>query len=581
MKRFFLVFLLIILVAGSLGAGAYTIYYLFFMPNSAVVPAFGEGEMNLVIEGEQIVSQNAPRIMDNEILLPFNVIKEHIDPYIYWDEKAEKVTITTRDRVIRMKTDSLDALVNNENITLDIPAVKDEGTVFVPILFLDDFYGIDISYIKETNVVVIDFRTTVKQTAEPITADAVVRKGRSSRYPIIRKLDLNAEDKAENLLIIFEEYDKWFKVRTSRGEIGYIEKKHVVVKPASVAKEVLERKEDDPWKPESGKINLVWDMLYGRPDIESIPEMEGLDIISPTWFEVKDKDGGLINRANAGYVEWAHNRGYQVWALLSNNFNDVPMTREMLKNTDARENLIREILAFAALYDLDGINIDFENLGKEDKEDLTQFVREVAPFLREQGLVVSIDINLLPCYDRKAIGEAVDYVALMAYDQHWKGSPKAGSVSQVGWVETILELVLKDIPAEKLLLGMPFYTRLWQETPGENGAISLSSTVLNMQKAKETIEENNAQVEWDEESGQFYAQYEKNGSVFKLWLEDANSINLRASLVHKYKLAGAAAWRRSDETADIWEVLNTNLKVFNSYSQWKEKNSSNKYVYSK
>jgi hypothetical protein len=569
------------LFIGSFGAAAYTVYYFFFMPNNTTVPAFGEGDVNLVIEGEQVVSGNAPKVMDNEILLPVDVIKKYIDPYIYWDEKAEKVTITTRDRVIRMKTDSLNALVNNKPVTLNIPAVEDKGTVFVPIGFLDDFYGIDITYLKENNVVVIDYKTSVKHMAEPISVNAVVRKGRSVRYPIIRKFDLNAQNKEENLLRIFEEYDKWYKVRTSKGEIGFIEKRHVVARVPTVAKMTLGQETSSLWKPEDGKINLVWDMLYGRPQIASIPNMEGLDIISPTWFEVKDKNGGLTNRANAGYVEWAHSKGYKVWALLSNNFSDVPMTREMLKDTDARDNTIREILAYAALYKLDGINIDFENLGKEDKTDLTQFVREIAPLLREQGLVVSMDINLLACYDRKALGEAVDYVALMAYDQHWKGGSEAGSVAQLSWVETIVEMVLKDIPKDKLLLGLPFYTRLWQEEPDGTGGIKLSSKVLSMEKAKETIKENSAQVIWDEESGQFYAEFKKDNSVFKLWLEDDNSINLKSSLVHKYKLAGTAAWRRSDETPDIWNVLNSNLKVVDNYFEWKEKNSGNKYVYSR
>lgn len=567
----FSTFLILIVIASSL------VYYFFYKPNNNVVPAFSEAGPHLVVEGELVASGDKVRIVEGEILLAFDTIKEYIDPYIYWDEKLGKVTVTTKDRVIRMKTESLDAMVNNEPMTLDIPVEEDSGTVYVPIEFLSDFYNIEIQKLSNNNVVIVDFKNSIKQIAEPIVENAVVRKGTSVRQPIIKKIDINSEE--DNTMRVFEEYEKWYKVRLSDGAIGYIEKKFVVIKQMTVG-QLPEKETDSPtWAPLKGKINLVWDQIWSKTDMSKVEVIDGLDVISPTWFQLSNKEGELINRADVRYVEWAHNNNYKVWALLSNSFNDVDTTREFLNNTDSRDNLIRKILAYAALYKLDGINIDFENLTAGDRDALTQFVREITPLLREQGLTVSIDINTSSCYDREALAQVVDYVMVMTYDQHWKGSPEAGSVAQVSWVEKLVQKYLETIPNEKLVLGMPLYTRLWKEETGEDGGISLSSEALSMEQASEFIKKNNADVQWDEESGQFYVEARDNNIVYKMWLEDKNSINLRLGLVHKYNLAGAASWSKNFGVQEVWEVINTNLKSVESYQQWKEGIIGKKYVY--
>jgi len=557
-------------------------YYLYFKPNDNVVPAFLEGELVLLVEGDRVVSKNGPKLMEGEILLPFDVVKEYFDPHIFWDEALGKVTITTKDRVIRMKTDNLNAIVNNEPITLNIPVTVENEVVYIPIEFLAEFYGIEVSYIQESNVIIIDYKNSIRQIAEPIQPEAVVRKGRSIREPIIRKFDLTSGGTSENTLRIFEEYDKWYKVRTWDGAIGYIEKRFVVVK-RMIVEEFLEQKDPKPaWMPPKGKINLAWDMIYSRrEDHASLGEMKGLDVISPTWFQVKNDKGELINRAYSKYVDWAHGEGYQVWALLSNDFTDTDMTSRLLNNTDARDNLIKEILAYAALYKLDGINIDFENMYNSDRDVFTQFVREISPLLREQGLVVSVDVNDIKCYDKRALSQPVDYIMYMSYDQHWSTSPVAGSVAQVSWQEKILKRVLEEegVPREKLLLGIPFYTRLWKETTDASGKKKLTSSALTMKQAKNNIIENKAKVEWDEESGQFYAEYTKDNTYYRLWLEDANSINLKASLAQKYRLAGTCAWSIYFVSEDIWDVLNRNLKEIESYQEWLNQNRDNQYKF--
>lgn len=576
------IFLILFVLTVSSAIAVY--YYFNYWSNNNVVAAFEEGELSLVIEGNNIISKHAPKILEGEVLLSFDTVKEHFDENIFWDETLEKVTITTKDRVIRMKTNNLDAIVNNNPMALKIPVTEQDGVIYIPIEFLSDFYDIEVSYIESSNVIIVDHKNSIRQIAEPIVQEAVIRKGMTLRYPIIRKLELAEGSIEQNELRVFEEYDKWYRVRTWDGAIGYIEKRFVVVKKL-VVNQLPEGEEVGPvWKPETGKINLVWDMVYSRrTDHASVGEMKGLDVISPTWFQVANAQGELINRAYSKYVEWAHSKGYKVWALLSNDFKDYDMTSKFLNDTDARDNLIKQVLAYAALYELDGINIDFENMYEKDKDVFTQFIREISPFLREQGLVVTVDVNDIRCYDKEALSEPVDYIMYMSYDQHWSTSPVAGSVAQVTWMEKILKRVLEqeNVPREKLLLGLPFYTRLWKQEIDESGVTKLTNQALTMDVARKNIIDNNAEISWDEESGQFYANYKKDNEQYEMWLEDASSINLKSALAQKYKLAGTCVWARNFASNDIWETLNENLKDINSYQEWVSNNQNKKYVFNK
>lgn len=574
---FWIFFVLVILAAGAFYA-----YYIYFKPNNQVVPAFDEGKLVLVIEGEQDVSAQEPKIFEGEILLPFSIVKKYLDKHIYWDEALNIVSVTTENRVIRMKTDSLEALVNNEPLKLKIPVIKENGQVYVPIEFLSDLYNIEINHIESSNVIIIDPIGGERQVAKPISPKAVVRRGHTIKYPIIKKIDVDLLNEKEAELRVFGEYEDWYKVRTFDGAIGYIEKRFVEVKRLVEQEPPKAEEKISEWKPAKGKINLSWDQVYERRnDLSAMDNVEGLDVVSPTWFQLKSADGELINRAYSQYVDWAHANGYKVWALLANDFSSYDMVSEFLNNTNYRDKLIKEVLAYSALYKLDGINIDFENMYASDRDAFTQFVREITPFLKEQGLVVSVDVNDIKCYDKKALSEVVDYVMYMSYDQHWRTSPVAGSVAQVTWAEERIKRVIEveGVPVEKLLLGIPFYTRLWTETTDETGKKTLESKALSMEAARNTVLQNSAKVVWEEESGQFYAYYEKDNTTNKIWIEDANSINLRASLVHKYNLAGTCAWSSNFVTFDIWDVLNKNLKEINNYQEWLDNNKNNTYIY--
>ncbi len=312
-----------------------------------------------------------------------------------------------------------------------------------------------------------------------------------------------------------------------------------------------------------GKINLAWDVMTGATRKKD--KIVGLDILSPTWFDIVDRDGTIKNKARRVYVDEAHAKGYRVWALVTNNF-DRNLTREVLADPRARENVIRQLAIYSMIYDLDGINIDFENIYDEDKDRLTTFVGEMCDIFRQMGLISSIDVTVPAqssywslCFDRKALAEKVDYMMVMTYDEHWASCPVSGSVASLPWVESNINKMLKLVPKEKLLLGIPLYTREWVETKA-NGKVRTKSKTRWMKDVDDIIRDKKITPTWLPEIGQDYLEYKEDGKTHRIWMENARSIDARLSLVEKYDLAGAASWRIGFETEDIWPIYQKQLK---------------------
>ncbi len=293
--------------------------------------------------------------------------------------------------------------------------------------------------------------------------------------------------------------------------------------------------------------------------------MNGVNVISPTWFSLTGKDGSIKNLASLEYSKWAQSKGYQVWGLFSNSFDPV-LTHDALKDFETRQTIIRQLLYFSQMYQLQGINFDIENVNQEDGPLVTQLIREATPYLHEAGLVVSMDItfsagdnnNWSSFYERNKLSGIVDYLVVMAYDEHWGPGSGAGSVSSLPWVETNLQKLLTEVPNDKLILGVPLYTRLWKEQLLENGEIEVTASALSMDKANEWISEKELQPTFDPTSGQNYAEFydENEKATYKIWLEDELSLKKRAELANNYQLAGVATWSRffGDQTA--WTALN-------------------------
>lgn len=312
------------------------------------------------------------------------------------------------------------------------------------------------------------------------------------------------------------------------------------------------------------KIVMVWQPILNEKAIEQ--KIPSLNIVSPSWFSIMTNDGMISNKVDYNYINIAKKNNYKVWPLITNSF-DPELTHEFLNNKSARKNIIKQLVVYAGLYELDGINFDFENIYEEDSEALNQFMLEATSALHDINVKVSIDVTApindsqwSKCYDRQSLGKIVDYVMLMAYDEHWRTSPVSGSVASLPWVEQGVVNTLKDIPSEKLILGIPFYMREWQER-NINGKMKVQAKTVAMHEIDSIIKENNLKPIWLEDKGQFYVQYYQNDIVHKIWIENEKSLDKKIDLIDKYKLAGVAAWRKDFEKPEVWNLIDEKMTV--------------------
>ena len=315
----------------------------------------------------------------------------------------------------------------------------------------------------------------------------------------------------------------------------------------------------------AGNLGVLWDwQAPGEKESRLVQreKLPGIDVLSPSWFIIENAQGKIKTRhGSVKYVRQAHNKGYQVWALITNNFAP-KMTSKLLDSPMARKRVIAQMEQMAKDYELDGFNLDFENINPADKDKLTDFVQEISKALKTQGLIISIDVTIpsnsgywSKCYDRKAIAEVVDYMMLMAYDEHGANSEASGSVASLPWVEDGIQKTLQEgVPETKLILGMPLYMRLWQETKGK-----VKAKTLSMAQADKVIQEKGLVPVWLPQEGQYYFEYQEKNTRYRVWQENCRSLALKASLVNRYNLAGGAYWRSTLETEDVWPALSETL----------------------
>ncbi|GAB7058046.1 hypothetical protein JCM16163A_47950 [Paenibacillus sp. YK5] len=541
-------------------------YWSVYVPSSKhEEPGFEGNPKPVFYQGTML---NDPAIGSKESLkLPLDIVKEHIDPSLIYEESSESTIITTQDKVVRLRTSELTGMMNEKPFKLRFPLEKKDDKVYLPIDPLKDLYEIELRESEETGAVLMfkagDTVRWYQAVSYPGKPDRTIPMRRDPSIKAIILADVKQGEK----VMVWDEHEQWLRVQLTSGYMGYIRKEQLVADQEETIPQKKPVAEFVPKQPVSGKVNLTWEHVVTKnPDTSNIPPMPGVNVVSPTWFHLEDGEGNLNNLADPAYVKWAHERGYRVWALFSNGF-DPKRTTDALSTYDKRMTMIKQLLAFTQMYSLDGINIDFENVYLKDKQNLVQFVREMTPLMHEQGLIVSIDVTPISSsetwslfYDRKALVESVDYMMLMAYDEHWASSPKAGSVASLPWVEqSIVALLEEDIPPSKLILGIPFYTREWTEEV-KDGKTNVSSRAVFMDRPQRIIKEKNLTPVFSAETGQNYIEYEEDGKRKKIWIEDETSVKARIALVNKYHLAGVASWRRGFENPQAWNWIHSTLE---------------------
>lgn len=532
------------------------IYWVYNLPNEEVLST--PDEVYLVIGDNSFNDSTLAILEENLIYLSLDIIKEYIDPNIFYDENEQMIIITNDKEVARYVVNENCASVNHREFYLDNPVKEVESSIYIPDDILTRHYDLNIAYWENTNTITVDDLNSNYILGQVILEGGDIRVSFDKKAPIIFK-----DVPVETELYVFEEYEDWYKVRTIDGIVGYINKEYMKIDLASNIHSSGEY--DKISKVKRDKINLTWDYTHRKMEnVENVEYIEGVNVISPTWFSIVDENGNIMDKGNREYVVKYKELGYEIWPLINNNF-DPDLTRALLSSSESRERLIENIARIYISYGVDGINLDFENIYMNDRDLLTQFVRELYPVFKEKGMTVTMDVtpisvseNWSRCYDRRRLSETLDYIMLMAYDQHWASSPVAGSVAQYSWVEDSVRNVLEEVPNEKLILGVPFYTRLWTVKNTEEGD-KVSSQVLSMDEAKKFIEGNNIELIWDDESGQYFGEVTKDGITYKIWMEDEKSLQMKSSLINKYDLAGIASWRKGFEKEEVWPVLSNSI----------------------
>ena len=501
----------------------------------------GDSEAVLIV-GTQILEQRAVMSGDQPYL-PIDVVNTYLNQRYYWDEEGQQILYATPSELVYTPAS---AEAGGEVWLKD-------GTAYLSLDFIKRYTDMDTYVYQQPN------RVAIQKDFSGVN-DVTVKKDTYVRYRGGIKSEVLTKVNKGDTLILMEELENWDQVATWDGYIGYIEKKSISevqtlnLDRAAVGDEYTYLTMDQP-------VNMVWHQVMSTDAnaglADSIQNMTGVNVISPTWFYVSDNSGNIVNNATADYVSLAHERGLKVWGLVDNFTQDIS-TYEVLSRTSSRQNLITQLVSAAVNAGIDGINVDFEQLSEDVGIHFLEFLRELSIECHKNNLVLSVD-NPVPedftsHYDRAEQGRVVDYVIVMGYDEHYVGSAEAGSVASLPWVEQGIVDTIAEVPAQRVINAVPFYTRLWKTEAG-----SLSSEAIGMDTAQEVVNTNNAQVYWDSDVSQNYGSFEKDGCTYQIWIEDSQSIAAKVQLVQKYSLAGVAAWKLGFENSGIWQVITDNL----------------------
>lgn len=547
MKKFFAFLLLLILVGG---AGA---MFLFLHRGSSETSKLYTG-FNFIVEGDKIDDDEFDKI-DGQYYLSLDFIKNYIDETVAYDENEDTVIFVNDKGTKRIKVGETEAKLNTQTIALRDPIFEKDNKLYLPIESFVYDYPVTLKFVEDKNLLIMDYDNVEYAVGKSPGNGLNMRESDSTKSPIVSIL------KEGDKVYVYGEVGDFYKVREVEGYAGYIAKSKLNVDlPENRFKTEIEETKREAFAP----LNLTWDYTYSNQSDESvsaIKDLPGIDVICPTWFSVSDGKGSMIDRGRADYVKKYNDLGIDVWGYLDNSFKS-DITTEFLSKSSIRDKIIDKTLALTKQYGLKGINIDFENTKIDDRDAITQFVRELTGVFHSNDLLVSVDVTpqissnvVNEPYDRRELAKIVDYIMLMTYDQHWSSSDKAGSVAEYSWVEGNINLVINQIPHEKLILCIPFYSRLWSTDD-----TSLKSEALSMGQVNNLLAGKDAKISWDEKARQNYAQYTQNGKHYQIWMENAESIKWKTSLVGKYGIGGVASWRKGFETPDIWNTIDSVLK---------------------
>ena len=552
-----LVVLILIVIVGAAGVVSFLINR--YKPGTEYMA--GNEYFNLTDENSVALIQNGELLEEQAVLIggepyaAYTYVESQLNSCFYWDEETKGILLTTSGGVQTLLPG--DAAV--AKTPGGQPAVQQEsdGTVYISLDVVKEYTDLDYAYYSDPNRVVIrnEWDGVEQATVQSDTAQVRQKGG-------IKSLILADVQKGDTLLYL-ENLDNWCKVMTADGYTGYIRTEDISEPEAIEARTA--KKDSYERITRNHKINLVWHQSTSTESndamAEMTAEMTGVNVISPTWFSVTDETGTISSLASADYVKLAHEAGREVWGLIDN-FNEAFDETTDLAYASVRSRIIEQLLAEAASCGMDGINVDFENLKEAGIPHYLQFLRELTSAAHAQNLVVSVDTPVPQAYtmyyQRGEQARFVDYMIVMAYDEHFAGSEEAGSVSSLPFVQQAVEEMTRVMPADQVICGIPFYTRVWTEKFGQS---AITSEVLGMDGAKNYAKENQMTETWDASLGQNVATVETSDARYTIWMEDEQSMEEKLKVIQSADLAGVAEWKLGFECADVWSLISEYIET--------------------
>ena len=549
-----LVALLLIILVGA--AGVITSAIRRYTPSDARMDLTdyyqqsSDNELSLVLQ--DTIADAKGKIEDGVAYIPYSVITQELDGRFYWDQETQQMLYTMPTEVLNIQPESNTYQLGGESVTEDYSIVRQiDGEYYIALDFLEQYMEIQGTVYEDPARAVILYKWGTVKTVQA-SEETQVRYQGGIKSPILKDLE-----KGEQMLLL-EELDNWSRVMTQDGIDGYVENSALSAPEETEYAYTGSYEENFTSLTRDHKINLAWHQVTSEAANQAFASdtqnMTGVNVISPTWFSVTSTQGNISSLASSDYVSQAHAKGLEVWGLIDN-FNDEVSTLDTLSVRSARQHIIEMLLSEAKRVDMDGINVDFEALTEEEAPHFIQFIRELSVACRNNGLVLSVD-NYVPKnynshYHWKEQGTVADYVIIMGYDEHTVGSETAGSVASLPFVEEGITQTLSEVPKEKVINGIPFYTRLWTEA--NNGMVT--SEVCSMDQADAYVEEYNMEVYWNTDVSQNYAEAVTDSGVLKMWLEDEKSLEEKMKLIQEYELAGVAEWKLGFERDDVWQII--------------------------